>query len=129
MVGYSLDAVIANRQDLVDPDAPRCWLVDSNGSITEIPDLQSLCLKIGIYLQLNTLMSRVFKPNSYSAHGRPEAKGIPQVDFNSWYPSIEIADLVDKGIDQGNGCMEALWPQGDVPYRWFARADGPNRPP
>ena len=48
---YSLDAVIANRlQDLVDPDAPRCWLVDSNGSTTEVPDLQSLCLKIEEYI-------------------------------------------------------------------------------
>ena len=48
---YSLDAVIANRlQDLDDPDAPRCWLVDSNGSTTEVPDLQSLCLKIEEYI-------------------------------------------------------------------------------
>ena len=48
---YSLDAVVANRlQDLDDPDTPRCWIVDSNGSTTEIPDLQSLCLKIEEYI-------------------------------------------------------------------------------
>tara|TARA_B100000214_G_C23920856_1_gene605968 strand:+ start:129 stop:1316 length:1188 start_codon:yes stop_codon:yes gene_type:complete len=48
---YSLDAVVANRlQDLDDPDTPRCWIVDSNGSTTQIPDLQSLCLKIEEYI-------------------------------------------------------------------------------
>ena len=48
---YSLDSVVANRlQDLDDPDAPRCWLVDSNGSTTEIASLQSLCLKIEEYI-------------------------------------------------------------------------------
>ena len=48
---YSLNAVIANRlQDLDDPDAPRCWIVDSNGSTTEVPDLQSLCVKIEEYI-------------------------------------------------------------------------------
>ncbi|MEC7101086.1 MAG: hypothetical protein VXW80_04495, partial [Candidatus Thermoplasmatota archaeon] len=48
---YSLDSVVANRlQDLDDPDAPRCWLVDSNGSTTEIASLQSLCSKIEEYI-------------------------------------------------------------------------------
>ena len=41
---YSMDAVVANRlEDLNNPDSPRAWLLDSNGKISEIPNLTSLC--------------------------------------------------------------------------------------
>ena len=59
---YSLDSVVANRlQDLDDPDAPRCWLVDSNGSTTEIASLQSLCSKIEEYISVRAVNIRIIQ--------------------------------------------------------------------
>ena len=51
MEKYSLSAVVANRlEDLRTPGPPRRWLIDSNGSVTEMPDLHSLCSEIEAYI-------------------------------------------------------------------------------